>query len=757
MGIKILETTANSISAEYYESISDGSSSDAAYLQWVLNADGESTRSQRTSDKSNNYAVTFTGLTANKSYYLTGTLYDANGGKIEGNGTPVTTLQGDKTVTIYANDGTGQSVSNTFPFGTTITIPDCPFSAPPGKTFAGYAGTASATSAQWQPGQTTTVYVDRVFYCVWQEITVPTHTISYNANGGYGAPSSQTVREDTNVQISTTIPSRSGYTFANWVSVGLTSGYTMAVSPGQTLGTTTEDIELTAEWYQYSVDVIAGDYIANVSRQYQGIPFIDYNGNTQTSCWVDCTLSSQSGYQVTFDGWYNASDVKVSSAQRYTVSGISSNLALTAKATATVLATYTVTYAPGANGVGSTQTQTKTEGTAITLRGVTFTRDGYVQTGWSLTDGGAKAYSLGAQYTQDASVTLYPYWQKETADVTTIDNLPAGTIVKDTIDGAEFEFIVVNQGVPQQSSLYDSSCNGTWLMLKQLYNQQVWNGSGSTSLYSGSQIATYLNGDFYNLLSANLRNALQTAKIPYASGTSVSAGTSGVESKVFLLSALELGLQNGLSENFGENSWADIILACQTKTVPDTWNVGDSCSMTINNKTYAIDIIGKNHDDYADGSGKAPLTFQMHTTYATQYKMNGAESNSCGWVNCLVRTSNAFPTLRKVMPAEVVAAMKAVTKKTSAGSASSAIDTTEDTLFLLSEIEVQGTRTFSYAGEGTQYEYYKTAANRKKNRAWYLRSPRLDSTSCFDRTGWSGEADWSVASEVDGIAAAWCF
>ena len=147
----------------------------------------------------------------------------------------------------------------------------------------------------------------------------------------------------------------------------------------------------------------------------------------------------------------------------------------------------------------------------------------------------------------------------------------------------------------------------------------------------------------------------------------------------------------------------------------------------------------------------------MHTTYATQYKMNGAEYNNCGWKNCLVRTYNAFPKLKQVMPAEVVAALKAVTKKTTAGGASSAIDTTEDTLFLLSEIEVQGTRTFSYPGEGTQYAYYKTAANRKKNRAWYLRSPRLNSTTCFDRTGWSGEADWSVASEVDGIAAAWCF
>ena len=208
---------------------------------------------------------------------------------------------------------------------------------------------------------------------------------------------------------------------------------------------------------------------------------------------------------------------------------------------------------------------------------------------------------------------------------------------------------------------------------------------------------------------------------------------------------------------FGNNSWAAIIKACQEKQVPDTWHVGDRCNMTINKKTYAIDIIGKNHDDYADGSGKAPLTFQMHTTYATQYKMNGAEYNNCGWKNCLVRTSNAFPKLKQVMPAEVVAALKAVTKKTTAGGASSSIDTTSDTLFLLSEIEVQGTRTHSYAGEGTQYAYYQTAANRKKNRAWYLRSPRINSTSCFCRTGWDGEADWSVASEVDGIAAAWCF
>ena len=236
--------------------------------------------------------------------------------------------------------------------------------------------------------------------------------------------------------------------------------------------------------------------------------------------------------------------------------------------------------------------------------------------------------------------------------------------------------------------------------------------------------------------------------------TAATASTTKTSDVVVGISNVDLSLVDSV---FGNNNWATIIAACQAKKIPTTWKVGDSCNMKISNKTYAIDIIGKNHDDYADGSGKAPLTFQMHTTYATQYKMNGAEYNNCGWKNCLVRTSNAFPKLKQVMPAEVVAALKGVTKKTTVGDSSSTIETTTDTLFLLSEIEVQGTRTHSYAGEGTQYAYYQTAANRKKNRAWYLRSPRINSTSCFCRTGWDGEADWSVASEVDGIAAAWCF
>ena len=74
------------------------------------------------------------------------------------------------------------------------------------------------------------------------------------------------------------------------------------------------------------------------------------------------------------------------------------------------LTTYAVTYKPGANGTGSEQAATKTGDVALELAGAVFTRDGYVQTGWATSDGGAKAYDLGASYTANADLTLYPFW-----------------------------------------------------------------------------------------------------------------------------------------------------------------------------------------------------------------------------------------------------------------------------------------------------------------------------------------------------------
>ena len=79
---------------------------------------------------------------------------------------------------------------------------------------------------------------------------------------------------------------------------------------------------------------------------------------------------------------------------------------------------YTVTYHPGINGAGSQTTDTKTYGVNLTLRGVLFTRDGYTQTGWATTDGGAKDFALGGSYTANATINMYPVWTPDTYTVT---------------------------------------------------------------------------------------------------------------------------------------------------------------------------------------------------------------------------------------------------------------------------------------------------------------------------------------------------
>ena len=77
--------------------------------------------------------------------------------------------------------------------------------------------------------------------------------------------------------------------------------------------------------------------------------------------------------------------------------------------------TYTITYSPGANGSGAEQTATKTHNVALTLKSAIYTRDGYTQTGWATSDGGAKTYDLGAPYAANSAVTLYPFWAMESA------------------------------------------------------------------------------------------------------------------------------------------------------------------------------------------------------------------------------------------------------------------------------------------------------------------------------------------------------
>ena len=140
---------------------------------------------------------------------------------------------------------------------------------------------------------------------------------------------------------------------------------------------------------------------------------------------------------------------------------------------------------------------------------------------------------------------------------------------------------------------------------------------------------------------------------------------------------------------FANNSWETIIAVCRSGDVPDSWAVGNSKNMTIGGAEYQIDIIGKNHDDYADGSGKAPLTFQLHNSYGTAYAMNSTSTNGGGWKECAMRKTH-LPTVLALMPAEVQSGIREVSKTTMAKRSDKWLETVPDKLFLLSEVETFG-------------------------------------------------------------------
>ena len=114
-----------------------------------------------------------------------------------------------------------------------------------------------------------------------------------------------------------------------------------------------------------------------------------------------------------------------------------------------------------------------------------------------------------------------------------------GSIVKIKVNGAAKDFIIVHQGLP--SSAYDASCNGVWVVMKDIYTTMKWDGSNND--YLNSDMTAYLNGTFISLIDADIRNAIKQVKIPYTnySNNNVMSGSNGLSFKVFLLSGTEVG------------------------------------------------------------------------------------------------------------------------------------------------------------------------------------------------------------------------
>ena len=211
--------------------------------------------------------------------------------------------------------------------------------------------------------------------------------------------------------------------------------------------------------------------------------------------------------------------------------------------------------------------------------------------------------------------------------------------------------------------------------------------------------------------------------------------------------------------------------------IQSVWKVGDVRNVSLSAmaatgvgeshraQTVQLAIADFNHDDLTTAIGdktKALLTWTQKdclraanvsdtggSSNSEHGYMNSSSTNANGWRGCARRTwcNNVY---LKALPANLQALIKPVNKKSGTGDGSSSgIETTSDSIFLGSEIEIFGSTTYSVAGEGSQYTYYKTAANRNKLPRW---SSSGSSDYWWERSPYSGHSDYFCLVSIDGSA-----
>lgn len=298
-------------------------------------------------------------------------------------------------VTYYANGGSGAPSSQTKIHGVSLWLSDT-VPTRSGYTFVGWGTSPTDTTPLAQPGEEFTRNGDRNYYAIWKK----TITLSYSANGGSGAPSSQsaTVYNATTshtFSIPSTEPKRTGYTFLGW------SKSSSATSASYTFGITLSGSDtLYAVWKLKTYTV---KYSANGGTNAPSSQTKKYGTNLKLST----TKPKRTGY--TFVRWVSTrsdgSEVYYAPGETVTYNGSQTLVA------EWQLKTYTVKY--NANGgSGAPSNQMKSYGKNLTLSSTKPTRQYHKFLGWSTSSTATKAtYSAGGTYETNANVTLYAVWK----------------------------------------------------------------------------------------------------------------------------------------------------------------------------------------------------------------------------------------------------------------------------------------------------------------------------------------------------------
>lgn len=155
--------------------------------------------------------------------------------------------------------------------------------------------------------------------------------------------------------------------------------------------------------------------------------------------------------------------------------------------------TYTVSYNKGSSGTGTNTTDTKTHDVDLTLKSAIFTRTGYEQIGWSTTDGGSQTYALGATYTANAAVTLYPVWKATISTFTVTSSVPAdgstsGTVTITRYNSSYTHTVVVKLG--SRSQTFTNIATSKTFTIPAAWVDQIPSATSKT----GTVIVTTYNG-----------------------------------------------------------------------------------------------------------------------------------------------------------------------------------------------------------------------------------------------------------------------
>ena len=295
------------------------------------------------------------------------------------------------TITYDANGGTGAPAAQSKPYGAALTLSSM-VPTREGYIFLGWATSRTATEAQYQPGASYTTEGDATLYAVWQP---KTYLITYDANGGMGAPSAQTKTHGTALTLSGTAPTREGYDFVGWATSKTATeaqyqpGYSYTVEGNATLY---------AVWQQRTYSVV---YDANGGT---GAPAAQTKTHG-TALILSSMVPTREGY--IFLGWATsrtATEAQYQPGASYTTEG---SILLYAVWKHKI---YTISYDAN-GGTGAPAMQTKTHGTALTLSSTAPTREGYKFLGWATrADAKEAAYKSGASYTAEGNAILYAVW-----------------------------------------------------------------------------------------------------------------------------------------------------------------------------------------------------------------------------------------------------------------------------------------------------------------------------------------------------------